>query len=468
MDNNRANLTAERGIALMFTAVSLVFIIPMVGLAVDAGILYTVKGKLQLAVDAAALAGVGALSRGNDSQTQQANAIAEAIEYTNLNFPNGYFTVSQPYFGPGNSWVSVSETQANQQTLTVTASVTAPLYFLRWLNASTTTVTATATAVRRDTNVVFVMDRSGSLQDTGSCAPLKADAVNFVNKFANGTDNVGLVTFATSSANDFPIATDFQTASPSVPTILNSVVCDGGTNTAEGLTLGYQQLVALNQPNALNVLLLFTDGFPNTFTATFPILSSSSCTSKTPKTGVLAALYYTTNLTSPVAEGGLFNWQAGSQPISSDENLISNDAGCAFAVNPTNNISNVNQDIQYIPTSDYYGNNMNTGYQAVTMNGSNINVDPLSTQNAGYNAADSAALTIRQSTTIPNIRVYTIGLGNYGSGVSSDFLERAANDPRASNYNSAYPAGLYYYAATAADLADAFAVIASEILHLSN
>ncbi|HTW65994.1 MAG TPA: VWA domain-containing protein [Bryobacteraceae bacterium] len=463
MDKNRASTIRKRGIALMFTAVSLVFIVPMVGLAVDAGILYTVKGKLQTAVDAAALSAASALSRGDTDQEQQAAAISEAMAFTNLNFPSGYFGVSTPYFGPGNDWVSINESVANERIVTVTASVNAPLYFLRWLNASTTTVTASATAVRRDTNVVFVMDRSGSLAVSGSCAPLKLDAISFVDKFANGTDNVGLVTFATSSNNDFVTATNFQTASPSVPTILNSVNCTGGTNTAEGLTLGYQQLVSLNEPNALNVILLFTDGYPNTFTGTFNILSSSTCNSKTPKTGVLAATYVSPNFTSPVGQDGLFNPQAGTQPMSSDLNLISNDTGCYFA----SNYSNVSQDIQYIPTSDYYGNQINTGYQPLDYSGSNIKVDPTSTQNAGYNAADSASLTIRQSSTIPNIRVYTIGLGNAG-GVSADFLERVANDPRASNYNSSYPTGEYYYAATAADLADAFNTIASEILHLSN
>src|SRR4029077_6606583 len=106
-------------------------------------------------------------------------------------------------------------------------------------------------------------------------------------KFANGRDNVGLVTFASSSRKDFPIANDFQTASPSVPTILGQLVCNGGTSSALGLYLGYQQLVTLNQPNALNIVLFFTDGQPTAFTATFPIKAASTCAVHTPKTGVL-------------------------------------------------------------------------------------------------------------------------------------------------------------------------------------
>ncbi len=469
MNDNKPRTLKQRGISLIFTAMTLVFIVPMVGLAIDAGILYTVKGKLQMAVDAASLAAARALSRGNDDNSQQNNARAVAEEYVLLNFPSGYFNVTTPTFGVNNSGVSIDESVANQRSVSVTASVTAPLYFLRWLGTNNTTVSASATAVRRDVNVAIVMDRSGSLSISNSCTPLKGAAVSFVSKFSNGRDNMALVTFATSSMPDFPMADNFQTASPSVPTILNSVTCSGGTNTAQGLWQGYQQLVTLNQPNALNVVLLFTDGYPNTFTATYPIKAASSCTNKNPKTGVLAAGYSSplTQPTTPSAIFGIMNYVATAQPMASDQTpgppaAQGGDAGCAYA----SNLQNVGNDIQSIPTLDFWGNNMNTGYQAVALSGGSITVTPVSVQNAGWNAADSAALRIRQSTTLPNIRVFSIGLGNSG-GVPADFLERAANDPRGSNYDSNYPPGSYVFAATSADISDAFAQVASEILHLA-
>ena len=469
MNGSKPRSLKERGISLIFTAMTLVFIVPMVGLAIDAGILYTVKGKLQMAVDAASLAAARALSRGNDDATQQSNATAEAEAYVLLNFPSGYFSVPTPTFGVNNSGISIDESVANQRSVSVTAYVNAPLYFLRWLGTNSTTVSATATAVRRDVNVAIVMDRSGSLSISNSCTPLKGAAVSFVNKFANGRDNVALVTFATSSMPDFPIADNFQTASPSVPTILNLVSCTGGTNTGQGLWEGYQQLVTLNQPNALNVVLLFTDGYPNTFTATYPIKASSSCTLKNPKTGVLAAGYSNplTQPTTPSAIFGIMNSLATTQPVASDQTpgppaAQGGDAGCSYA----SNLQSVANDIQSIPTLDFWGNNMNSGYQPVTMSGGTISVIPMSVQNAGWNAADSAALRIRQSTTIPNIRIFSIGLGNSG-GVPADFLERVANDPRGSNFDSNYPAGTYVFAPTSSDISDAFAQVASAILHLA-
>lgn len=463
----------RRGFALILTAIMLVFIIPLVGLAVDAGILYAVKTKLSMACDAGALAGVRALSRGMTDAAQQANAEAVAQEYIVMNFPNNYFGTP----APNPPLPTVDESVPNQRSMTVTASVNVPLYFLRWLNSSTQTVAASATAVRRDVNVSFVMDRSGSLALSGSCVPLQQAAISFVSHFANGRDNVGLVTFATSSLPDFPIANDFLSASPSVPTILGSLTCTGDTNTSQGLWEGYSQLVSLNQPNALNVLLLFTDGYPTAVTATFPINSSSSCSSQTPKTAALGAGFYSGAPTTPVAVGGLWNPLAPPQPLTVDDTVgpAGNYSGCGYASNWPNSQWNVSNDVTYMPNTDYYGNAMNTNYQPVTYYDGNgdINLDPASVMNASWNAADSAGYRIRQGATVPgvgaglpSITVFTIGLGNAG-GVPNDFLERVANDPRASNYDSTRPTGTYIYAPTSAELSDAFATIASQILHLA-
>ena len=54
---------------------------------------------------------------------------------------------------------------------------------------------------------MIVMDRSKSLADSGACTPLKAAAVNFVDKFAESRDNLGLVTFATGSRVDVHLTT---------------------------------------------------------------------------------------------------------------------------------------------------------------------------------------------------------------------------------------------------------------------
>jgi hypothetical protein len=51
--------------------------------------------------------------------------------------------------------------------------------------------------------------------------------------------------------------------------------------------------------------------------------------------------------------------------------------------------------------------------------------------------------------------------------IDQDFMERVANDPRASNYNSTKPAGKFILATNSGELSQAFQRIASQILRLS-
>ena len=165
---------------------------------------------------------------------------------------------------------------------------------------------------------------------------------------------------------------------------------------------------------------------------------------------------------------GLMDPNAAPQPLASDLPLLNTPAntsqGCSYA---GGNWGLVNNDITNIPTTDAYGNNMTTGYQTVTTSGGYMVLSTTNIVNASINAADSQGLKIRQSAALPNIRVFSIGLGNAPGGVPDDFLERVANDPRASNSDSAYPAGKYVFAPQSSDISNAFAQVASEILHLA-
>jgi len=462
---------AQRGFVMQTSAILFIISIPVVGLVIDVGMDYMIQTKLQMAVDAAALAGARSLSRGNDSASQQTAAKNTAQAYLTANFPQGYLGVSTPQV----TNLNVDESKPNIRTVSMTASTTVPLRFLSWFGASSNTVYSNASAVRRDVNVVVVQDRSGSLSNSGSCQPAKNAAIGFVSKFANGRDNVGLITFASSSRVDFALANDFNTASPSVSSIISNVTCIGATSSAQALWTAYQQLATLNQPAALNVILFFTDGQPTGVTAVMQKAGGSSCSSAGPFTGVFTVGFQTSAPFSPVATGGIFAYQAPAQPMASDSTLVSNSAGCAFASNWTNAAS----DITGVPTIDIWGNNLNNGYQPVTLSGGLVTVPSngtgaLNMINASTNAADDAAARIRAvanpnngSPALTGVTIFSIGLGNSTYPANGDFLRRVANDPAASSYTTSAPAGLYVFAPTAADLSDAFARVASEILRLA-
>jgi Flp pilus assembly protein TadG len=464
---------------LIATALVVLFLVPIVGLSIDVGVLYLVKTKLSMAVDAGALAGARALSRGISDTEQLASAKETARGYVRVNFPDGFLpdtnlTIDDPL---------VAITAENRRSVTVRASVNAPLYFMRMFGNSSTLVAASGTAVRRDVNVVVVLDRSGSLQASGSCEAVKSNAVNFVNRFSEGRDNVGLVTFATSSRDDFQAASTFHSASPNVVDTIASVTCTGGTNSAQGLWQGYSQLVTLNQAGALNVILFFTDGQPTAFTGKFNIVPGN-CVDVRPK---IATLTVTGN--PAVTNYGLLNHIAPPQPMTNDETLAPNSDGCAYAANWPRSATNVATDVARIPKIDVHGNALISGYRPVSggdpfADRGNANtphdeesaavLTPENIHMASINAADSAGLRIRNGDQVAalgrglsGVVVFSIALGNGSSGIEQDFMRRVSNVPEASNYDASRPSGLYVYAPEVSDLTQAFNRIAAEILRLA-
>jgi Mg-chelatase subunit ChlD len=436
-------------------------LIPAMGLAIDVGLMYTVEAVMSAAADAAAVAGARDLARGSNSQTQLTNAQNTATAYFNANFPPGYLWSSNAQV------TSVASTsQTSMRTVTTTVSAQLPLIFLNMLHLGPQTIATSSTASRRDINVMFVMDRSGSLATSGACAPLISAAVGFVNKFAQGRDNVGLITFATSSNIDAAPSTSFL---PNVANLLNGVTCTGGTNSAQALWQGYDQLVALNQSGALNAILFFTDGFPTAVTESFPV--RSQCGGGTNKTGVLTF--------GGSSLWGLFN-PAAQTPIGTDLNLISgNITGCAFAPppSPAGNPTSVGTDLQNAPTTDIYGNSLTaTGYKSTTTQGSGLALTATNVQNFSTNAADDAAFRIRSGVadpaqgnkTLSNVVIYTIGLNEVGE-IDPVLMQRLANDPALSpNPVAAGAQGQFCNAADASQLNDCFLQVASQMLRISH
>ena len=456
---NGGKRRARRGFVLLTAgAMILLVLLPSIGLAVDVGLMYLVNSLLSAAADAASLAGARALARGTDDSTQRANAESTANTYFHSNFPSGYF---------GTANLQVSNLAATDSTymrsITTTATVDLPFVFMRALGKDHVTLSSTAKATRRDVNVMFVMDRSTSLTNSGSCAPLKAAAINFVEKFAESRDNVGLITFATSSLVDVHLTTSFKTP---VENTLNSVICSGGTNSSQALWQGYQELAGLAQTGALNVILFFTDGRPTAVTENFPY--KANCTSHAAKLGVLTPGYSNGVVTNTIY--GLYNQVATAQPMATDQTVIADNAGCAFR----NDQTRVTSDISYAPLTDYWGNSLNaTAYRTVTTSGAGLSITVgQNVENFSTNAADHAALRIRRgdpdslnaNRTLGGVTIYSIGLG----AVDDVLLKRMANDPSLTpNPVAAGNAGRYVYAADATQLDLAFTRVASEMLRLA-
>src|ERR1700694_643268 len=85
----------EKGIVTLLTVSGLVFfIMPFVGLAIDSGLAYMAKARLQTAVDGAGIAAGRGLSRGTDITAQQTSSTDTAKRFFHANFPDNWLAVS--------------------------------------------------------------------------------------------------------------------------------------------------------------------------------------------------------------------------------------------------------------------------------------------------------------------------------------------------------------------------------------
>src|SRR6266581_5533564 len=85
----------DRGIAVIFLAISLIAMCALVGLAVDIGYMYVAKGQLQNEADAAALAGAAKLIDQSKSANQPA-VRTEAVNFADKNKVAGDFPTLDP------------------------------------------------------------------------------------------------------------------------------------------------------------------------------------------------------------------------------------------------------------------------------------------------------------------------------------------------------------------------------------
>ncbi len=463
----------------MFSVMLILVVLPMVGFAIDGAILYLIRAKLSAASDASALAGARSLSVGLTIADQTASAQATSQAYFNANFPPGIFGTSSVAFN-----FAVAQTATKTRTVSIQATVSAPLYFIRFLGHSSSSVSASSQSSRRDVNMMLVLDRSYSMQYAGVCGTMIASAQNFVNRFTNGRDRVGLVTFMGSSNVDYPPKLTFLSDSPSLPSVIGTLQCGGNTGSADALWNAYQQIIAINEPGALNVIVFFTDGVPNGITAAYPIklladtrydsyntgtlvaTPASSCTNTGTLTGYLEEF-----ILNPTGYSlGIYSSQSRSISDTSQP-TAAGASGCAFA---SDNVR-MRQDIAYIPTSDIYGN-QTVGYMTNSsdfyasgpyLNQLRVDTPPAITHSS-TNAADNAAFRIRSDTSYAPL-IYCIGLGGTDTfgPVDPVFLNRVANTPQSTSYDFTKPSGIYVYAPTSAQLSSAFETVVSEILRLS-
>ncbi len=488
------NNEGRKGVALILSTFAILMIGGLIGLAIDGGIAFFLKARLSQAMDAASLAGANSLARGINDAAQTANAQATAQNFYYANFPSHFWGCTVP--APTVTVTLGTGANVNVRYVQVTGSVTTPLYFLRVLGLTTASLSSTATAQRRDVNLMVVLDRSGSMSP--GIAELVASSTWFVNQFAQGRDEVGLTTFGGTYYMIQP-SNNFKPSVTNAIGTLNSGNVYGTTDHAQPLWQTYKALAALGEPAALNVIVFFTDGEPNTIFADWSsyLVNHATC-GNGPKTGgppwnqlLGYALVYSDNSTM----GGLFANTTLMPPFGGGDSLSPGTVGTAYVntaydsndsgittkttytgCNYESSVTSVSSDFTQIAAYDYYGNATNPAANppldcpSCTNQYKGVNLKNFNATNllaAAFNAGDSASQRWRQGV-INNIvpLVDSIAL-NDGSPIDSVYMSRLANTTGSTSYNNQAPAGNYYYITSTSQLQPAFMAIASQILHLS-
>ena len=492
---------SERGAILLLACFAMPVIISLLGLGVDLSVMYSVKAKLQMACDGAAVAAIRSLSLAQDTASQTATATDAATMWFNANFAGNFMGAT----GTTAPVVTVDDA-ASVRSITVTATTFAPTYFMKYWGRPSTLIGATGQTSRRDVAIMLVLDRSGSMLSANNsyngdtpCQVMIQAAKQFTGMFQQGRDRIGLATFAEtvqvvqSPTTNFQTALGYSNASGNSAGALDSITCGGGTNTSSAISLGWNELYKMQLPGALNVLVVFTDGTPTGGTFNFIVPASADPTG-TAQSAVAAgshcvdgngvALYSggdmiahprnwvgrEANQGSSITLGSNSFWPdiggtvgglygavgdvnvlgvmpfispAGTTPLENTINNSSESPGCGFVSSGT-----PAGDIAFVPSQDYWGN-ASTGYRTgiSTSYIQSANRIPVNTTNLGnvvFNLADNAANFARSThvysngVAMPGTTISTIGLGGNG-GVDFTLLQRMANDPNPDPNGNPYP-----------------------------
>jgi Flp pilus assembly protein TadG len=444
-------LRRTEGQALVLTAIVLLLLIALCAFAVDLGMAYAIKAKLNSAVDAAALEAGRSVKNGADDTTRKANATQAATSFFAANYPTGIMGSTSPALS-----IDKIQNNAGTWTIDISASAVAPVFFGRIFNIPIT-VFSSAEATVKTLDMMIVLDCSGSLNSpSGTFSALQSAAITFVNGFQEGSggDRIGLVTFASGAVLTDPINKDANRGYTKSNLVghINSASAVGATNSEEAMRIAKSELDAIpaSLRSTLRVIVFFSDGAPNIVSGDFTNGSDS-------------------HHNPIIVEGGL--WSQGTQSGNPQD---------LYTINSMNSSAGTATNILTLPVSDYTGTvNLASFNGARTLSGSPITNSWCNVNKAARNMLENVANAARGGAGNAAITIYSIGLGanlnsnevttcSYGSSeYGANILKRLANTADSDEYQSSQPTGTYVYAADASQLNSAFQKIKSIILRLS-
>lgn len=443
------------------TALSLTVLIGSVGLAIDSGMGYLVKAKLSAAVDSAVVAAARAVTNGVDQTAQTASAQQAAREMFAANYPPGYMG-STPTFN--NPTVTFDQ---GKVIIDGTASAEVPVSFMRVFNFNLLNVGTSGQAIRRDLDMAFVVDTSGSMNP--SRVAVRDNSKLFLTKFNPMQDRMALIHFSNGAVVDDairPVQRGFDRTS--MNNHINNYNYSASTNSAEGFWNARDQLnrISIVNRSSLRVIVFFSDGAPNTFSSQFKFNPDSRC--RNPATTFRRPGSVSSGDSASGLVSGLQRIDQQDAPLSAVDSTCNTASGALLGTNALPQYYNAHANPATDANIDEFAV-ANGGPRSVTSAPSYANVNRVS-----RNLVETMAARARSE----GIYVFTLGLGGQlitGTGPDGErgdvVLKCMANTPDATpscvTAGAGQPVGIYCHAADENGLKPCFAKLASAILRIS-
>ncbi|MCC7352522.1 MAG: VWA domain-containing protein [Anaerolineae bacterium] len=267
----------ESGQSLILVALSTLALLSILALAIDFGLAYTERRRMQNAADAAALAGAWVLADGGIDDDVYDAVYEYAINQNRaLSF--------EAYYLPGNEVVGGGPVPANATGIKVIARTTFPTIFAGVVGFNTISAAGTAGGGFSPLDIMLVFDRSGSMDDDSCSIPCGASessciacggvwtlppqpitdakdaAKAFVDMNNPNLTHMGLASYADNATLNQQLTSNF----PAVKSALDVLTANGCTNAPGGIATGKNELISpRGRANALRIIVFLTDGLPN-------------------------------------------------------------------------------------------------------------------------------------------------------------------------------------------------------------
>lgn len=282
----------QSGQVIVVFAICIVVLIGSVGLAIDSGMAYMSKAKLNAAVDAAAIAAARAVTKGANQAEQRAYATSAANDFFAANFVNDPMKS-----GPVLNNVNVDYAQNGRITFDLDASAKIPTTFSRVFGVNAMNINANAETIRKDIDLAFVVQTSWRVKDLPlQMLNVRKASKAFLTKLNPLTDRVALIQFNSASQVREPFRADqgrgFNRTKMNAD--IDAFVFEHKANVAEGLWRARDHFKrVIKTPSSLRIIVLYSDEAPNALSAKYTFNPASQCNDSGPpqfsRTGTLGS-----------------------------------------------------------------------------------------------------------------------------------------------------------------------------------